>query len=130
MKELYFSNNIHGFIDIKKIEKIKQPRIIFDIKELNEERKQYKKACYALSKKQFEYPLNYKAPKSFKECCGENHYVIDHKISLSYGFKKDIPIDVICHKSNMRLIKGIDNFKKGRKIFIDNENKWIFEKYR
>lgn len=55
--------------------------------------------------------------------------VIDHKVSIDFGFKNNIPPDVIAHVSNLRFIPSRENNDKGTKCFIDEHNSWIEEKY-
>lgn len=52
-------------------------------------------------------------------------YDLDHKISVSYGFKNNIPPENIAHISNLRIISHQENIIKGVNIFIDEHNKWI-----
>ena len=54
-------------------------------------------------------------------------YHIDHKISLHYGFKKNIPPFLIGDICNLRVISAKENKNKSTKIFIDNKNKHILE---
>lgn len=55
----------------------------------------------------------------------DDYYSIDHKISIYYGFKNNIPYTHIAHEDNLRIIKLSDNMLKGKRNFIDNKNKWI-----
>jgi len=56
---------------------------------------------------------------------GFNSYHIDHKISIHYGFKNNIPPQNIAHVSNLRLISKEDNCTKGIHNIIDEDNNWI-----
>lgn len=48
----------------------------------------------------------------------KNH--IDHMVSLSYGFKHNIPAEEIAHLNNLRMLPHRENMKKGRKcVFIE-----------
>ena len=58
---------------------------------------------------------------------GFKTFHIDHKISVHYGFKHNIPIEHIAHTSNLRMLHYKDNMLKGKKCFIDSLNKWIIE---
>lgn len=58
---------------------------------------------------------------------GFKTFHIDHKISVHYGFKHNIPIEHIAHTSNLRMLHYKDNMLKGKKCFIDSLNKWIVE---
>jgi hypothetical protein len=58
---------------------------------------------------------------------GFKTFHIDHKISVHYGFKHNIPIEHIAHTSNLRMLHYKDNMLKGKKCFIDNLNEWIIE---
>lgn len=56
--------------------------------------------------------------------------VIDHKISISYGFKNNIPAKHIAHISNLRYIPSVENQSKLANIFVDNLNEWIITKQK
>ena len=58
---------------------------------------------------------------------GFKTFHIDHKISVHYGFKHNIPIEHIAHTSNLRMLHYKDNMLKGKKCFIDSLNNWIIE---
>lgn len=58
---------------------------------------------------------------------GFKTFHIDHKISIHYGFKCNIPIEHIANITNLRMLYYKDNMLKGKKCFIDDENKWIIE---
>lgn len=53
--------------------------------------------------------------------------VIDHKISISYGFKNNIPPDHIAHPSNLRYIPSKTNSRKNAGNYIDSGNSWILK---
>jgi len=55
--------------------------------------------------------------------------VIDHKISLDYGFKNNIPAEVIAHVSNLHFIPACENKEKGTKCLFDDDNIWIEKQY-
>lgn len=55
--------------------------------------------------------------------------VIDHKISIDFGFKNNIPPDTIAHVSNLRFIPSNENNDKGTKCFVDDDNRWIEQEY-
>lgn len=57
----------------------------------------------------------------------ESLLVIDHKISISYGFKNNIPPDHIAHPSNLRYIPSKTNSKKNAGNYIDSSNSWILK---
>jgi hypothetical protein len=59
---------------------------------------------------------------------GFKDYHIDHKISIHYGFKNDIPIEHIAHISNLRMIHHKDNSLKSVSCLIDELNEWIIKK--
>lgn len=52
---------------------------------------------------------------------------IDHKISIRYGFKNDIPIEHIASPSNLRLVPAEVNMGKGIECLVDEDNQWILE---
>lgn len=58
---------------------------------------------------------------------GFKTFHIDHKISIYYGFKHNIPTEHIAHTSNLRMLGYKENMLKNKKCFIDDENRWIIE---
>ncbi len=48
-----------------------------------------------------------------------NH--LDHKYSVSEGFKNNIPVYIIGSHHNLEVIDGIDNIKKSSKCSITKE---------
>lgn len=58
---------------------------------------------------------------------GFTSFHIDHKISIDYGFKNNIPVENIAHISNLRMIMYKENMIKGVKCFIDDYNSWIVQ---
>jgi hypothetical protein len=61
----------------------------------------------------------------YKHFSSEEHYVIDHKISISYGYKHDIPPENISHITNLRWIPSKENRIKNINNFVDDSNSWI-----
>jgi hypothetical protein len=53
--------------------------------------------------------------------------VIDHKISISYGYKNNISPEDIAHVSNLRYIPSNLNWGKGADNHIDNYNSWLLK---
>ena len=51
--------------------------------------------------------------------------VIDHKVSISYGYKNNIPAKDIAHVSNLRYIPSNINWGKNAENHIDNNNSWL-----
>ena len=51
--------------------------------------------------------------------------VIDHKVSISYGYKNNIPAKDIAHVSNLRYIPSNINWGKNAENHIDDNNSWI-----
>lgn len=60
---------------------------------------------------------------------GWSNFHIDHKIPVSVGFTKGIPPSVISHPSNLVMLWWEDNLEKGKGIVVDEDNRWIEEKY-
>ena len=58
---------------------------------------------------------------------GFKNFHIDHKISLNYGWRHDIPYEHIADISNLRFIPFEENIKKGTGIYIDHFNEWILK---
>lgn len=54
-----------------------------------------------------------------------NHYVVDHKISVTYGYKNGIPAEHIADRSNLRYITGRENALKSFHNHVDHLNFWI-----
>lgn len=59
-----------------------------------------------------------------------NKLVVDHKISIIYGFKNNIPAEDIVHISNLRYIPSCENQVKLDTIFVDTLNEWILSKQK
>lgn len=53
--------------------------------------------------------------------------VIDHKISIAYGYKNNIPCEHIAHVSNLRFIASNVNMIKRIECHVDELNQWIIE---
>ena len=51
--------------------------------------------------------------------------VIDHKVSISYGYKNNIPAKDIAHVSNLRYIPSNINWGKNDENHIDDNNSWL-----
>ena len=64
---------------------------------------------------------------SFKVLSTSKLLVIDHKVSIDYGFKNNIPASNIAHISNLRFIPSNQNSKKNSESFIDDDNRWIIQ---
>lgn len=54
-----------------------------------------------------------------------NLLVVDHKISISYGYKNNIPPDHIADISNLRWFPSKDNWDKRATNYVDDSNRWI-----
>ena len=54
-----------------------------------------------------------------------NLLVVDHKISISYGYKNNIPPHHIADISNLRWFPAKDNKDKNSTNYVDNSNRWI-----
>jgi hypothetical protein len=59
-----------------------------------------------------------------------NKLVVDHKISIIYGFKNNIPVEDIAHISNLRYIPSCENQAKLDTVFVDSFNEWILSKQK
>lgn len=53
--------------------------------------------------------------------------VIDHKISIAYGYKNNISCEQIAHVSNLRFIASNINMIKRIECHLDKFNHWIIE---
>ena len=51
--------------------------------------------------------------------------VVDHKISISYGYKNNIPPHHIADISNLRCFPSKDNGDKCATNYVDDSNRWI-----
>jgi len=85
----------------------------------NSKQKEYKKKAWKLTNEKNISSLADIDKRSFK------HFHLDHKISIFYGFKNDIPVEHIADISNLRIISANENLNKGAKCFIDDDNRWI-----
>lgn len=63
--------------------------------------------------------------KSVYDTHRDDLYVIDHKVSVSAGFKNNIPPEMIADISNLRIISGKENSDKGVNCFIDEHNEHL-----
>ena len=54
-----------------------------------------------------------------------NLLVVDHKISISYGYKNNIPPHHIADISNLRCFPSKDNGDKSATNYVDDYNRWI-----
>ena len=54
-----------------------------------------------------------------------NLLVVDHKISISYGYKNNIPPHHIADISNLRWLPSKDNGDKNSTNYVDDSNRWI-----
>ena len=54
-----------------------------------------------------------------------NLLVVDHKISISYGYKNNIPPHHIADISNLRWLPSKDNGDKNSTNYVDDFNRWI-----
>jgi hypothetical protein len=59
------------------------------------------------------------------ESRGYRTYHIDHKISIDYGYRNNIPVEDIAHPSNLHMMWWEDNMEKNVDILIDAQNRWI-----
>ena len=64
---------------------------------------------------------------SFKK---SNKLVIDHKISIIYGFMNNIPAEHIADINNLRYIPSNENHSKSKEILVDELNEWIISKQK
>ena len=56
-------------------------------------------------------------------------YSLDHKISIYYGFKNNIPPEIISHPNNLRIIPFSDNRVKRYNCLVDDDNKFILNEF-
>jgi hypothetical protein len=55
----------------------------------------------------------------------DEHFIVDHKYSIFYGFKHGVPLEEIVDRSNLRVISARKNSHKGIRIFIDEHNEHL-----
>lgn len=58
---------------------------------------------------------------------GYRTYHIDHKISIDYGYRNNIPAEDIAHPSNLHMMWWEDNVSKNSDNLIDSTNDWILK---
>lgn len=68
--------------------------------------------------------------KGYKFLRSTDKLVIDHKISVIYGYRNNMPAEYIADISNLRYIPSCDNQSKLGDIFIDNLNEWLLSKQK
>jgi hypothetical protein len=97
--------------------------------------KKYRQKVYILTRKQPLYQLDkyqlwckYK-PKHKKDLRSPFCYCIDHKISIYFAWKNDIPIEDISHLDNLRIVTALDNSIKNTSNLIDDKNQWIWNQF-
>jgi hypothetical protein len=69
--------------------------------------------------------LGSEAIGNFRVFRTSNKLVIDHKISIIYGFNNNIPAEHIADVSNLRYIPSVDNHTKSKEIYVCSSNEWI-----
>lgn len=78
----------------------------------------------ALTEKNYNVFLDVINPKRLKRGWKNNH--VDHRYSISQGFKNKIDPFVISHPSNLQMLKAKDNKKKNAKC--DHTIEELYEK--
>lgn len=77
-------------------------------------KKRYYNEVYKITKRQPIATLKF-YEKRGKAKKGTDNYQLDHIISISEGFRKNIPADIIGHISNLRFIPWKENLLRNRK---------------
>ena len=97
---------------------VKKERVKKKIKKKPNGFKLYKKSVWKLTEDvAHQIPhIEYRGFKTFH---------IDHKISIHYGYKNNIPVEHIAHISNLEMLHHKFNMKKGIKHYVNSENEWI-----
>ena len=135
-RNIYNALILSESIDIKKGNAPKKREK--DIKIINAQlikrhtKNKYQRAARELTRKQpIHLLINSDKPKLRDKSQFQSYdfYVIDHKIAVSFGYKNNISIEDISHISNLRWIPSKENAIKAQKNFIDEDNKWILDKY-
>lgn len=83
-----------------------------DWKNSKDDRYWYYKRVWQITNSQ---PLELLENYNKRGSCTNNGYHLDHKIPISYGFKNNIPEEVIGNIENLAFIPWLDNIKKGAK---------------
>lgn len=91
-------------------------------KSKNASKKSYLSQCHKLSRKTFK--LEY--PDVKLEFKGNN---IDHQISVTVGYKCNIPVEVISHIDNLTLLSNYQNKVKLDNCIVTDKNRWIYDEY-
>lgn len=86
-------------------------------------RKQYTAACRYLTDKVYAEYKNIIDPESKRSMT----WVLDHIYSISEAFANDVPIDVVCHYSNMQIIHKNENSSKNSRCDMTLEQ--LYEGY-
>jgi hypothetical protein len=92
--------------------------------ELLETKEDYFIFVRALTERNYDLFKNVINPKGLKRGWKNNH--VDHKYSISQGFKDKINPFVIAHPCNLQMLKAKDNKKKNAKC--DHTLEELFEK--
>ena len=79
--------------------------------ELLDDCKKYRMAVINATEKIYKKLKNEINPKNLKRAM--HHYNLDHIVSIDFGFRNNIPVEIIAHPVNLRIISEHDNFSKG-----------------
>ena len=107
----------YGVDHYTKLDSVKEQK---RISSTNFYRKKYPMEINGRSRKQYQHAVRwltntiYKKYKDIIDPAGKRskEWVVDHIYSLSDGFYNNVPLDIICHPTNLRLIHNSDNSRK------------------
>ncbi len=103
-----------------------------DFNNKSEEKRLYHRKCRIETlERNFDLFNNFKGLKVINKSHFQSniHFVVDHKVSIDFGFKNCITVEDICSESNLRWISSKKNALKAAKIFFDSENEYLIKKY-
>lgn len=76
----------------------------------------YTRRARRLSKRTYEKWSHVLNPNGYK--IGRTDYHIDHKLSIRDAYDLKVPMEILCHPENLRVILSGDNIRKGRSSVI------------
>lgn len=104
----------------------KDKTVIEEIKKVKRENRESLYGCirdYRTLKNQFDWRVKYHTNKTYekyKNIIDPNglrgrHYHVDHMYSKYDAFNNDVPIEILCHWSNLILVPYLNNLEKNKK---------------
>jgi len=84
--------------------------------ELFEDNIKYKRKVQKLTEQNYKINLDQINPNRLLR--KRNEYQLDHIVSINYGFRNNIPVEIIAHTANLQMLTEYENISKGLKCDI------------